>query len=67
MKTIKKTLLTGITAVLAAFTFGSCSSDELVADTPNQEQQQAKTITMNVHLEATAGQEMPSGDPSSRG
>lgn len=67
MKTIKKTLLTGITAVLAAFTFGSCSSDELVADTPNQEQQQTKTITMNVHLEATAGQEMPSGDPSSRG
>lgn len=67
MKTIKKTLLIGITAVLAAFTFGSCSSDELVADTPSQEQQQTKTITMNVHLEATAGQEMPSGDPSSRG
>lgn len=68
MKAIKKTLVISITGVLAALTFGSCSSDELATTvTPKQEQQQGKTITMNVHLEASAGQEMPSGDPSTRG
>lgn len=68
MKAIKKTLVISITVVLAALTFGSCSSDELATTvTPKQEQQQGKTIIMNVHLEASAGQEMPSGDPSTRG
>lgn len=68
MKAIKKTLVISITVVLAALTFGSCSSDDLATTvTPKQEQQQGKTIIMNVHLEASAGQEMPSGDPSTRG
>ena len=45
MKAIKKTLVISITVVLAALTFGSCSSDELATTvTPKQEQQQGKTI-----------------------